>query len=88
MNNDNTVETAIAGLNCWPSYATACHTHTLIDSPLLVRLSNINTDSLVKVSSYSVNLSGQFPIIYIENNTYRCAEIPDLFRVLNVISHE
>ena len=23
MNNDNEVETAIAGLNCWASYATA-----------------------------------------------------------------
>ena len=23
MNNDNKVETAIAGLNCWASYATA-----------------------------------------------------------------
>jgi hypothetical protein len=26
-------------------------------------------------------------LIYIENNTW-CAEIPDLFRVLNMISHE
>ena len=24
MNNDNKVETAIAGLNCWGSYATEC----------------------------------------------------------------
>ena len=26
-----------------------------------------------------MNLSGQLPIIYIENNTYRYAEIPDYF---------
>ena len=25
MNNDNKVETAIAGLNCWASYATVSH---------------------------------------------------------------
>ena len=25
MNNDNKVETAIAGLNCWASYATEGH---------------------------------------------------------------
>ena len=25
MNNDNKVETAIAGLNCWASYATDCY---------------------------------------------------------------
>ena len=25
MSNDNKVETAIAGLNCWASYATACN---------------------------------------------------------------
>ena len=31
MNNDNKVETAIAGLNCWASYATVCFLRNAVD---------------------------------------------------------
>ena len=56
MNNDNKVETAIAGLNCWASYATACKKRLFTSFVALVSFENLYKLLLQKVGMFRIKI--------------------------------